>query len=127
MSVWRQKAIECAPELKNEFQANDLTPYIFFIELLPIVRQAQFDKDNDRLTKIYTYAEWCFKQNDQKLWNAVGVCFYEHLVDDDITYQQFTNWIKKDIYFEIRDLLNHRANEIQMERLDKYYGIIKRK
>ena len=53
MSVWRQKAIECAPELKNEFQANDLTPYTVFMELLPIVRQAHFDKDNDSSGHLY--------------------------------------------------------------------------
>lgn len=126
MSVWRQKAIECAPELKADFQAIDLTPYTVFMELLPIVRQAHLDKDYDRLTKIYSFAEWCHKQKDEKLWNAVGVSFYEHLVDTDETFQQFTNWIKKEIYFDIRDLLNHRADETQMKRLDEYYGFKKK-
>ncbi|OJY93862.1 MAG: hypothetical protein BGP13_01035 [Sphingobacteriales bacterium 40-81] len=127
MSVWRQKAIECAPELKTEFQAVDLTPYVVFMELLPIVRQAHIDKDNDRLSKIYLFAEWCLRQNDQKLWNAIGVSFYEHLMDTPETFKQFTNWIKKDIYTDIRDLLSQRADEKQMKDLDEYYGIKKLK
>ncbi|MCC6286400.1 MAG: hypothetical protein IT249_00805 [Chitinophagaceae bacterium] len=127
MSVWRQKAIECAPELRAEFQAADLTPYVVFMELLLILRQAHIDRDKDKLTKIYLFAEWCHRQKDQKLWNAVDVSFYEHLVDTAETFKQFTNWIKKDIYIDIRDLLSQRADEKQMKQLDEYYGVKKAK
>lgn len=123
MSVWRHNAIECAPELKNEFQATDLTPYTVFMELIPIVIQAHLDHDNNKLSKIYAFAEWCHGQRDQKLWNAADVSFYEHLLDHEETSKQFTNWIKKDIYFDIRDLLmQNKPNEKQIGRLDEYYG-----
>ena len=122
MSTWRQKAIECAPELKQEFNASDLTPYTVFMELLPITRQAHIDKDDARLEKIYNYAEWCSKQKDEKLWNAAGVSFYEHLCDYDETFSGFTNWIKKEIYLDIRDLLNQRFDDDKMKKLDDYYG-----
>ena len=121
MSTWRQKAIECAPELRNEFQAPDLTPYTVFMELLPITRQAHIDRDSERLQKIYDFAEWCFHQKDQNLWNAVGVSFYEHLADHEETFLQFTNWIKKEIYLEIRGLLVQRANDEKIKKLDDYY------
>lgn len=127
MSTWRQKAIECAPELKSEFEVPDLTPYTVFMELLVVTRQAHIDKDNDRLTKIYAFAEWCHRQKDEKLWNAVGVCFYEHLVDTDETFLPFTNWIKKEIYTDIRNLLYQRASDEQMNKLDSYYGFPKNK
>ena len=127
MSTWRQKAIECAPEMKKDFQASDLTPYTVFMELLPITREAHLDKDDEKLTKIYSFAEWCHKQKDEKLWNSVGVSFYEHLVDEESTFLQFTNWIKKEIYFDIRDLLNHRATDEQIKILDNYYGYKKKK
>ena len=38
MSVWRRKAIQCAPELKKEFEQPDLNLYTVFIELLPLLR-----------------------------------------------------------------------------------------
>ena len=72
--------------------------------------------------KIYDYAEWCFRQNDQKLWNSSGVSFYEHLSDKEIVFSQFTNWVKKEIYFEIRDLLRYRFEDDKMKKLDVYYG-----
>jgi len=121
MSAWRQKAIECAPELKKDFESPDLTPYAVFIELLPIAQQAHINKDDNRLQKIYDYAEWCFKQKDKNLWNAVAVTFYEHLADTETTFLQFTKWIKKEIYFDIRDLLNQRVDENKMKQLDSYY------
>ena len=42
------------------------------MELLQIVRQPHFDRDNERLI-IYSCAEWCHKQKDEKLCNAVGL------------------------------------------------------
>lgn len=122
MSAWRQKAIDIAPELRNEFQDPDLTPYTVFIELLFLVEQAHQNKDTDRLRKIYDYAEWCFRQKEQKLWNAVGVTFYEHLGDTDKTFPGFTNWVKKEIYFEIRELLNQRLDTEKMRKLDSIYS-----
>lgn len=122
MSLWRKKAIECAPELKDDFQSPDLSPYTVFAELLPILKQAHIDNDKDRLAKIYDYAEWCHRQKEEKLWNAAGVSFYEHLVDDEATFPHFTQWISKNIYADIRELLNQRASEEQMKQLDRYYG-----
>ncbi len=122
MSAWRQKALECAPELKNEFESSDLTPYTVFMELLPITRQAHIDNDTERLQKIYDYAEWCLRQKDKKLWNAAGVSFYEHLADFDETLLQFTHWIKREIYMDIRELLSQRVDNNKMKGLDKHYG-----
>ena len=122
MSTWRQKAIDIAPELKTDFQAPDLSPYTVFMELLGLLKEAYGNKDTERIQRIYEYAEWCFRQKDQKLWNAAGVSFYEHLADSDLMFSQFTQWIKKDIYFAIRELLNFRIDETKMKHLDHYYG-----
>ena len=93
-----------------------------FSELLYLLEQAHIDRDVERIRKIYDYAAWCFKQQDQKLWNAAGVSFYEHLGDREVVFLQFTNWIKKDIYFEIRELLYQRLDDEKMKHLDNYYG-----
>lgn len=122
MSVWWRKALEIAPELKNDFQVADLSPYAVFSELLYLLEQAHIDKDVERIRNIYDYAAWCFKQQDQKLWNAAGVSFYEHLGDREVVFLQFTNWIKKDIYFAIRELLYQRLDDDKMNHLDNYYG-----
>ncbi|WP_207512419.1 DUF7674 family protein [Longitalea luteola] len=122
MSTWRKKAIECAPELRTAFQAANLTPYTVFMELLPVARQAHIDNDSERLERIYSFAAWCLKQKDKELWNAAGVGFYEHLVDTEETFQQLTNWVTKEIYVEVRELLYQRADDEQIKRLDEYYG-----
>jgi hypothetical protein len=51
MSTWLQKAIECAPEFKKDFESSCLTSYTVFMELLPVTRQAYIIKDHDRLKK----------------------------------------------------------------------------
>lgn len=122
MSVWRQKAIEIAPELKKEFQDPGLSPYTVFSEFLSLLEQAHIDNDTIKIKNIYDYAEWCSLQKDQKLWNAAGVSFYEHLCDNELVFSQFTNWVKKGIYLEHRDLLNYRFDEGKMKQLDKFYG-----
>ena len=127
MSMWRQKAIEIAPELKKHFQDLDLSPYTVFSEFLSLLEQAHIDNDTTKIKNIYDYAEWCSQQKDQKLWNSAGVSFYEHLGDNELVFSQFTKWIKKSIYFELRDLLNHRFDEEKMKQLDKHYGWIKPK
>src|ERR1044072_1127142 len=104
MSVWRQKAIDIAPELKKDFRDPDLSPYLVFSELLSLLHDAHENNDVERIQKIYDYAEWCSKQKDEKLWNAAGVSFYEHLADDELVFSQFTTWVKKDVYFEHRDI-----------------------
>ena len=52
MSTWPQKAIECAPEFKKDFESSCLTFYTFFMELLPVTRQAYIIKDRDRLKNL---------------------------------------------------------------------------
>ena len=125
MSVWRQKAIDIAPELKKEFQDPGLSPYTVFMELLPLLQQAHMDQDRDRIQKIYDYAEWCLQQKEEKLWNAAGVSFYEHLGDTELVFAQFTHWIKKPVYLETRNLLNERFDDERMKQLDKYYAVAK--
>ena len=125
MSIWRQKAISIAPELRKDFQKSDLSPYLVFSELLSLLEQALNNNDKDRVQKIYEYAEWCFSQKDKKLWNAAGVSFYEHLGDNEIVFSQFTQYVKKNIYVKVRDLLRLRLDKERVKQLDKYYGMIK--
>lgn len=122
MSTWRKKAIEIAPELRKDFEEPNIEIYSVFSELLTILENSFKNKDIEKIENIFNYAEWCFRQKEQKLWNAAGVSFYEHLGDNIETFANFTNWIKKDIYFDIRALLQLRIKEEKLETLDKFYN-----
>ena len=121
MSAWRKKAIDCAPELREEFEKSDTNLYKVFAELMPILKAAHMSRDLERLEKIYDFAEWCFRQKDKNLWNAAGVSFYEHLGDTDETFSVFTTWIKKELYADIRGLLYQRLDDLKLKKLDEYY------
>ena len=84
MSVWRRKAIESFPELRREL--NDRheidTVYGLWIEyLFPLWSDAHRYGNDDKLNRIYRYADWCFQQRSEDLMNSAGVCFYEHVLD----------------------------------------------
>jgi hypothetical protein len=122
MSTWRKKAIEIAPELRKDFEDPDFEIYSVFSELLTILENSFKNKDIEKIEKIFNYAEWCFRQKQQKLWNAAGVSFYEHLGDNSETFSNFTTWGKKDIYLDIRGLLQLRIKEEKLKTLDKFYN-----
>jgi hypothetical protein len=122
MSTWRQKAIDIAPELKKDFQDPDLSPYTVFSALLDLLLQAHRDNNSTRIEKIYDYAGWCFRQKNQTLWNAAGVSFYEHLGDNELVFSQCTKWLKKDIYFDVRDLLALRLGEDKLAKADNWFA-----
>jgi len=121
MSVWRQKAIACLPESRKELEHPDSTIYDVFIDLLPAVVYAHKEKNMARLALIYDFAEWCYSQKEKELWNAAGVGFYEHLGDYIETRESMAQWVKYDIYIEIRGLLKLRVTEQILKQLDKNY------
>src|ERR1700752_3685877 len=110
MSTWRQKAIDCLPELRKEFENPTTSIYDVFIELLPATIEAHKNNDINRLRKFYDFAEWCFRQKEKDLWNSAGVSFYEHLGDHEETKNAMPQWVKKDIYNNIRCLLELRVD-----------------
>lgn len=81
--MWRRKALEAFPELRREL--NDKheigSIYALWSELRPMVRKAHQEGDEDRLTRIYDFALWCYRQKAKDLWNSAGVGFYEHVLD----------------------------------------------
>jgi hypothetical protein len=84
MSVWRRRAIESFPELRRELSnRQEITnPYSLWFELLALWSDAHRSNDEEMVKRIYGYAEWCSRQRAEDLWNSVGVCFYEHVLDE---------------------------------------------
>ncbi|QEM02850.1 hypothetical protein DIU31_004720 [Mucilaginibacter rubeus] len=123
MSAWRKRAIECLPALKREFEDPETSIYGVFMELLHATIAAHRDNDTMQLKKNYDFAEWCFRQKSENLWNAAGVLFYEHLGDKTETLQAIHLWVKLDIYIEIRSLLKQRVGEATLKIIDGLYGL----
>lgn len=116
MSVWRQKAIDCLPESRKDFDRPGSTIYDAFIELLPAVIIFHKGCDFDRLQKTYDFAEWCLGQKDKQLWNAAGVCFYEHLGDQAETREDLRRWVKPQTYNQIKGLLEWRLGKEEFQK-----------
>ncbi len=121
MSTWRKKALECLPENRKEFEDPNTSIYLVFSELLPALREAYLSRNTERIKKIYEFAAWCFKQKEKDFWNAAGVAFYEHLGDNEETLREIPNWVSKEIYEEIRVLLEMRLSKDKINWLDKMY------
>jgi hypothetical protein len=122
VSTWRKRALELFPDLRSEIEPHDATIYTVFFELLPRVQEAHDRGDTDELTKIYGFAEWCFRQKAKDLWNAAGVAFYEHLGDSNTTLRAMPKWVKPDIFAEIQPLLAARMKPAAFDELRKSYG-----
>jgi len=122
MSAWRKKAMECLPTLKKEFEKPDTSIYDVFMALLPATVVAHSSNDVWQLKSSYEFAEWCFTQKAKELWNAAGVCFYEHLGDREETWETMHKWVKPGIYREIRPLLALRLDSSRLKIIDRLYG-----
>ena len=121
MSVWRQKAIACLPEFKRDIEQRETSIYEVFSYLLSAVVDSHKNNDVERLRLLYGYAEWCYRQKEKDLWNAAGVAFYEHLGDQIETRECMAQWVKYDIYKEVRGLLELQVDERILQEIDKNY------
>jgi hypothetical protein len=122
MSVWRRKAIECLRELKKELEQPDASIYEVFSYFLSCAVESHNNKNIEQLRKIYDFAEWCLRQNAKDLWNAAGVCFYEHLADNKVTLKEMNKWVSLDTYKKVRELLKLRLDERDFKALDSNYS-----
>jgi hypothetical protein len=79
---WRRKALALFPELRPEVQRPGFTIYMLFFDLLPMAPEAHEAGDEERLRRIYGFAEWCFEQKAKDMWNTAAA----NLVRDFTAY-----------------------------------------
>ena len=108
MNTWQQKALDLFPDLRSDIEEEGATICTLFFELLPRCEAAHVAGDTLELQKIYSYAEWCSLQPEKDLWNAAGVAFYEHLVDEPLMKEQIPLWLSPQIFEQVSDLLEWR-------------------
>lgn len=125
MSQWRRLALELFPEHRKMisdrrqiFSINAL-----FFELLPLTREAHIRQDQDKLARVYRFAEWCWKQKKcaPDLYNAVCVTFYEHLADEEATLSSMPDWISLEIFDDIKTLFKARMASEFFRELENTY------
>jgi hypothetical protein len=128
MSAWRRLALELFPKQRNWIQDRNLTFSIYqlFFDLLPIAQEAHNNQDTETLEKIYYYAEWCWKQKNRAadVYNAVAVAFYEHLIDHRSSRKDIPQWIKPEIFNDIRVLFEQRLTADEYQKLLAHYNIV---
>jgi hypothetical protein len=108
MAVWQQKAIELFPDPRSEIGIPDATIYSLFRRLLTRCIAAHSAGNTPLLEKIYGFAEWCLAQHEEDVWNAAGVSFYEHLVDQPETIDQIPAWLSPDVFVTVSGLFEWR-------------------
>lgn len=122
MSSWRRKATELFYDERHDFLGKDDTIHTLFFILLPRVRRAHRENNKTELEKIYSFAEWCMNQKAKDLWNAAGVAFYEHLVDEKLTREAIPQWIKPTVFEKIQYLFKDRLEQGDYEILIDHYN-----
>ena len=105
----------------DDYLEPDASIYELFFELLPLCRKAHKSGDAQALEGIYGYAQWCLQQDEEELWNAAGVAFYEHLVDDPITRDALTGWVKPEVFEQVAGLFECRMETGEFRAMAEHY------
>jgi hypothetical protein len=120
MAAWRRRALELLPELRKEIETEAFSPHALFFELLPFVRNAHAQDDDDALRRAYSFAQWCHHQRrGSDLPNAVGVSFYEHLFDDWSHHRAVVPWLSPTVRRDIWPLWQRRLDAQQLNELQR--------
>ena len=122
MSAWRSRALETFPELRAEIESPDATLHEIFFTLLPWCRDAHHSGNDEVLSRIYGFAEWCAGQPAKELWNPAGVAFYEHLGDSQVTLTAIPKWVSREVFEDIAGLLAARIGEAKVAQLRRQYN-----
>jgi hypothetical protein len=118
---WRRLALDLFPYLREDLEEDDSNIYTIFFEILSRCKEAHERGEEEELGRIYSYAEWCFNQEDKTLWNAAGVAFYEHLVDEAITRTAIPQRLKPDIFKGVSSLFEFRLSADEYNELKEVF------
>lgn len=119
MANWRRKAELLFPKLKRELNAKDYTIYSLFTDLQPMCRDAHASGDEELMRRIYGFSEWSLMQKAKDLWNAAGVSFYEHLVDQRDLWPLVIPWLSPFVITTVRGLWEWRLTPAEFSEFEK--------
>jgi hypothetical protein len=118
VAAWRREAIETFPELRSELNNRDeiVSVYELWFALLPLARTGHRESNDDLLTRIYDYAEWCWRHGGD-LENAVAVTFYEHLFDERWMRALVVPWLSESVIRGVRPLWEARLTDEELDQV----------
>ena len=115
MDAWRDLARELFQNHPTwDVGDPETTVWWLLFDLKSWVVPAHEAGDRDLLHKIYRFAEWCHSQKatDPDVWMAAYMAFYEHLVEDPVTYAAIPEWLTpavfEDVLPQYEDRLDNR-------------------
>jgi len=82
--------------------------------------------DQDYLRRIFSLVNWCFdhRETADGIWNAAATAFLEHMADEDERAELIPNWVKPDLFADMRDEFEKRRERSGAGKfkvlLDKY-------
>jgi len=121
MEEWRTKLIESLPDHRSDWEDPENSIYLAFTDLNAMCQEAHERGDDATLRAIYDFAAWCARQEEEDLWNAAGVSFYEHVVDHPIAVRDFPRWVPPDVFRNVAPLLEERMDEQEFAQLKLRY------
>jgi hypothetical protein len=77
--------------------------------------EAHQQNDEDELSKIYAFAEWCRAQEQVDpihIGDIAVTAFYEHLVDHEITYHEIPKRIKPTLFADLLGVFEYRLDDL---------------
>ena len=92
---------------------------MLYFDLVPMVREAHDENDDETLRRIYGFAEWCFSQTAEDLYNAAGVAFYEHLFDQKRYWSKVVPWLSPKVVHECQPLWQARLEAAEMRDVEE--------
>jgi hypothetical protein len=104
MEIWKHKALEILPEMKDEILESD-NPMRLWIEIVLSFDEAYEEPRNESFIKrVYDYEEWCLAQDksetaEEHLPTCVVTAFWEHIPTNQAARKDMPRW------FSLEDVL----------------------
>jgi len=121
MSDWQAKARELLPEMQEELADCDGMLTLFMSDVRAAAHAAHRSRDDSVLKRLHSFASWCMSQPHKELWNAAGVSFYEHLVDEPASRAAIPDWVMPGTFASVHGLMERRMDAKAHRDLLKAY------
>jgi hypothetical protein len=118
MEEWYKKAIEAFPDLIDHFAMDGDTTYGVFSALCYTMENDWLPSNNrQEIQKAFDYAHWAADQEEDDLWNAAGVGFFEHVFEKMDYFGIVVSYLTKDDVRAYMDLWEMFCEKGRFEEL----------